>query len=309
MIQNKIARRTLFLLAIIATFFAGDRILALALEKIMLQSGHRVSRVYRGGIPPGVLFIGNSRGVNAFFAPDIGKELGIPVFNLSYNDMSIYATEALLLDFLEHNEKPRLFVMEMAVLESQNDLINDLKCYTRKSKRLRALLRDENPVVDRIGSFSHLYKFNCETFLRNIYYLTKDDQDWINNYTIDEAFIRNLKQDVGGWSSAFVHSEEKLAVLNRILNMLKERGIPIRLLISPYLLEFIEAFPHFDDWKRDLQAAVGEQFPIWDYSRKITDWKEFADSLHMNRQGNRTLFKMLNESGFYQLESEGFRSL
>jgi tetrahydromethanopterin S-methyltransferase subunit C len=63
------------------------------LLRIVSRSETRFSMIYRGGHEGSMVVLGNSRGVNAIYAPEVQKRTGVPT--IGYNGLSMEAVEVL----------------------------------------------------------------------------------------------------------------------------------------------------------------------------------------------------------------------
>jgi hypothetical protein len=158
---------------------AGDRIGAFLCSRV-LRSQFRFSRVYRGGSNADVIVIGDSRGVHSFFAPTLEKLTGRPALNLSFNSMSVPIAEALLSDYLEHNARPRMVIIEATCVVVDRGLVPELRTYADLSPRLEALHATQHPRAAIAGRAFRMLRYDSEFFLRALTYLRRSDQDWIN---------------------------------------------------------------------------------------------------------------------------------
>ena len=286
----------LFIIIIIA-FFLSDRVIAFCLDGITSRSQIRFSKLYRGTIDASIVILGNSRGVNSFFSPAIQKRSGLKAFNLSYNGMSISIARDLFIDYLEHNRRPSILVLEISCLHSSDELINNLKQYVHKSKRIEKQFKQYNKSAYYASLLFHTYRFNSEYFLRTLYYLNRSDQIWINRYMINEAYYRNYSpKNLDRQMFSYIDPED-LSVVKEILDVAQKNEIEVRLFISPYLNKYIEGIPMFVSWKKKLEVAL--QTNLWDYASAIYDWHYFADALHLNYEGSIILLDKLYEDGFF----------
>ena len=281
-------------LILLAVLFSGDRALAFVLERVVLSSQLRFSRVYRGAMHNDVVIIGNSRGVNAFYAPDVARRTGTSVFNASYNGMSAVAAEAILNDYLDRNARPSLIIFEVTNVYSNEDALKDLDLFNFASPRLAALEARFTPELARAVRVSHLIEFNNELFLRSLYYLRTTDQSWINRTRISGAGIASVD------TMAAVHLElvpENVAALVRSVGRVRSEGIQVRFVIAPFLPAYQRKLVNLDEWKRSLEQQIGA--PIMDYSDAIADTRDFGDLRHLNFAGSQLLLNRLLKDGVF----------
>ena len=279
----------------------GDRGFAWICRQAVLRSEIRFSRLYHGGEPPSVVIMGSSRGVNGFYSPLLSEALKLPVLNLSYNSMSMEIVEALFLDYLDHNAKPVMLVLEITNLGFSEELLNDLKIYLGQSPRLSRMLTRENLKVAYACHLSYLFRYNGEFFLRALYYLNKSDQTWVNHYTITPDMIKKLQLQPKDPEAFPPPTEENIRPLLRILALSQAWGIPVRLIISPYFPEYIRKKTRFQGWKQAIQDRVGHNHRIWDYSVAIADPECFSDRLHLNFRGTQVLQPRLLHDGVFHI--------
>ncbi len=288
-------RRIAWTIIFLMIAFAGDRVIASVLDKVVLHSKFRFSLLYKGGQQYDVLILGNSRSVNSFYAPAIQEATGKTTLNLSYNGMSADLAEALFMDYLERNGKPKLLILEISNVTHRSNLLNELKLYTAHSERLAELFRRANPHVAFWAEASHVFQFNGEMFLRALYYLGASDQSWINRYQISAALVRSLQanrqEDIGVLP-------ENLVALRRIIDTARQKDISVRLVISPYLPEYRRHLSNLSAWIKAVQA-IAMDIPVWDYSMAVEATSAFADRLHLNYHGSVLLLGRLKHDGFF----------
>ncbi|MFI5314531.1 MAG: hypothetical protein ACHQ6T_02440 [Myxococcota bacterium] len=288
-------RKALLRLALLAAcVFAGDRALAALLGRALPHSHFRFSLAARGGLPPNVLVLGDSRAVNGLYAPELARHVAVPVLNLGYNGMSTAVAEALLRDYLERNAAPRVLVLEVTNVQQDDRLLDGLMCYWSTGPALGALAEARSPVNRRAAGILHLYAYNGEVPLRALFYARRSDQDWINRYRISDALLAEVRAQPDFELGA---RPENLAALGRIAALARARGIALRLLVAPYLPEYLAHARNWDDWIARVRAAAGGA-RIWDYSRAVSDPAQFADRLHLNDRGGVPFAARLAADGF-----------
>jgi hypothetical protein len=289
----------LILLCIVSLYFGLDRLLAYGLNRLKVESNYRFSRLYRGGLKKDVVVLGNSRGVNAIYSPAVEELTGKSCMNISYNGMSSLIADNVLRDYLDRNEPPRVIILEITNLVADQGLLADLKLYSGESGRLRKLILEFNPNIYRSMAISKLFQFNGEMFLRCLYYLRRDDQSWINRNSIDLGYVKKLRVNKTKDSLENLTKAENVEALKRILRLCEERKIGIRLIISPYLPQYLGRLEGFKEWKERIQYQVGAENRIWDYSSALDDVKYFADPLHMNLSGSMKFLLRAIDDGFF----------
>lgn len=287
-------RLCLYLIAISCAFFALDRASGFVLQQLVKESGVRFSKLYRGGQNADIVVLGNSRAVNAFFAPELEKQLDQSVFHLGFNGMSTEICEAILLDYLEYNETPDLVILEIINLSVSNDLLKDLKLYAGMSDRIRVLTERDDPRLNMVCSIANLYRYNCELFLRSLYYIGKSDQTWINSGNIDPEFASTYRPAAEDQAkNIYPVSGNNWEALLRIIEMCEEIGVDLKLVASPYLPELRDNLNSYDMWRDRFTSELPNPDMFYDYTQKLRDFSYFADPLHMNRKGGSELLQIM----------------
>jgi hypothetical protein len=281
-------RALIWFTALIAVVVAGDRLFSWVLEKMLVQSQFRYSRLYRGGNDADVLIIGDSRGLHSFYVPAIEEMTGRRAFNLSWYSMSTRIAEAVLLDYLDRNRQPRMVIIEVTDVAVEDLLLtSELRTYADFSPRLAALYNEAHPSAAFAGRLFHLLNLNSVFYLEALHSMNRSDQDLINRSPMP-AGLRNLRP--GLWT---MPRPENLAALRRIIRNLRRRGVEVRLILTPY---------------RPLPRNMGELanvvarsagMPIWNYGSSLSDPDDFADTMHLNERGSRALLAMMNRDGVF----------
>ena len=290
--------------ALAALVFAGDRALAALFDLGLPYSQFRYSVAARGGQPPNVLVLGDSRAVNGLYSPELERRAGVPVLNLAFNAMSTLVAEAVLRDYLERNAPPRIVVLEVTNVQQSQVLIDGLMCYWRLSPALAALADERSPASRRALRLLHTYAYNGEIPLRALYYARHPDQDWINRYRISPALLEETRTEADFDLSAL---PENLEALGRIVALARDRRITLRLVVVPYLPEHWAHARNRDAWLAEIRRAAGSDARIWDYSSAVADPAQFADRVHLNDLGGAPFAARLAADGFLAFDAASRR--
>ena len=62
-----------------------------------------------------------------------------------------------------------------------SDLLKDLRIYAGMGPRIQKLLRVYDPALAHTIRLVHTCRLNAEIFLRVLFYLGRDDQNWVNS--------------------------------------------------------------------------------------------------------------------------------
>jgi hypothetical protein len=296
--NRKVAPKLLWLLFIVALFFVGDRLAGNVLQRLLLNSQFRYATLYQGEATNDILVLGNSRGVNGFYQPDIEKATGKRVLNLSYNALSSGMAKVLLEDYLEHNAAPHLLLLEVSFLAEPEPLtqltLDNFKPFSLLSPRLQALQQTVDPNSRFFCRLSHLYCFNSEMYLRALYYLNKSDQNWINRYKISQEVIESIGE-VQPFDLPL--PEVQLTTLQALLEVADNHNIVVKLVMSPYFPAYSERIENMQTWLGTLTRSTG--LPVLDYSQAVTDSNGFSDRLHLNPEGSLVLLQQMMKDGVF----------
>lgn len=296
------SRYFLGIILFIALYFAVDRVGGLLLQDLTLRSGIRFSRLYSGKFNAEILVLGDSRGVNCIYAPFAEKMTGRSCANISYNGMGVAVAEILFRDYLALNAPPKLLVLEVTNLTVGAPLIYNLKPYQSLSPGLSKLLLAENRSVYYACQLTHLYRFNCELFLRVLYYLGRDDQNWINRYVIQPEFAKSYQPPPA--VARGLHGTippDCVRAFRKILAQAEQSGTIVRLLVSPFLPAHISRLRDlYDKRKTEIENLAGG-LHVWDYADALDDIRCFADPLHMNLDGARLILQQMVADGFFAI--------
>lgn len=296
MTASTFLRVCLHVMAIACAFFALDRASGFVLQKLVKESGLRFSKLYQGGQNADIVVLGNSRAVNAIFVPELEKQINHSVFHLGYNGMSTEICEAIFLDYLDYNETPDLVILEITNLIASNDLLRSLKLYAGASDRIRILTERDDPKLNTVCSIANLYRYNCELFLRSLYYIGKTDQAWINSGNIDPEFASTYRPGARDQDkNIYPVSGNNWEALLRIIEICDGIGADLKLVASPYLPGLRDNLISYDMWRDRLISALPNPDMFHDYTQKIRDFRYFADPLHMNQRGSRELLQIMIE--------------
>jgi len=288
----------LVILAGLLVFKLADWVLAKGFNALSLRSQMRFSRMYAGDAEADVVIIGNSRGVNGFYAPGIEKKLGAKAFNLSYNGMSMVIAKDILLDYLDRHDPPKLVVAEVSNVNVKNDLYKNLKLYVGESDRLQTALKEEQTEIYYAQSLCHLYRFNSEYFLRVLYHMNKSDQAWINRYKVKDSFLKSYKADK---AKIYENKHEAgLKALQEIMTVCKEKNIQLKLVLAPYLPAYMtdENRAIFSGFLQGITQETG--MGVYDFSSALQDPKYFADPVHSNVEGAEQLLDKMVQVGIFE---------
>src|SRR5207342_1372025 len=98
---------------------------------------------------------------------------------ISGNGLSAKVAKALVEDYLDHQQQPKLIVIEASCVTTATGpgIVSDFKPFWNRSPRLLNLAEQYAATVARATQVTWLYRFNSELFLRSMYFLVRNKSD------------------------------------------------------------------------------------------------------------------------------------
>ncbi|MFK7809713.1 MAG: hypothetical protein AB8F74_18045 [Saprospiraceae bacterium] len=272
-------KKSLWIFATILLFFIGDRIGGVLLKKAVDQSQFRYSRMYTGKAASDILLVGNSRGL-IFYQPHIEKITGKKTFNISYNGLPIDLAKSLVADYLD-NYQPKKMIVDITMCDRfNNQMISGFNLYTPYSKNISELIQETDQNGFYAAKLSHLYRYNSELFQRSLFYLNKNDEDWLLDREINDFMVANVQQEepynIGFTTPMLTH-------LNDMVKNAQAKGVEVHLVINPYFPAFAKQIENLEQLKSEVERATG--LKVKDYAMAVMETKGFADYQHLNKYG------------------------
>jgi hypothetical protein len=272
--------------------FAGDRVISRLLGQANLKSNFRYSRIYNSTGQSDILLIGNSRG-HAFYQPVIKDLTGQTTLNLSYNALPVSIAHALVEDYFDLYAAPKKIVVEVSMLnKTEANVINAFKVYQNNSRRIAGVISEVSPKTSGACAVSNLYSFNTEVFHRSLYYMDKNDDDWILTKKINAGLIAgstNIEP------MQFDITRERFDELKALIARAKEKGTQVELVLAPYYPNYRKNISNLKSFTSSIEKETG--IKVHDYSDFLTDDQYFSDYLHLNKNGSILFMKKLKEDG------------
>ncbi len=248
----------------------------------------RLETVVQGNFEKDIIILGSSRGANNILACQLGSEIGLEVYNLSYKGASILFQEFILKTYLKFNKKPKkilLFLDHKFTLKSDETLkyrydrlfpiskynyINDQliergkRSYgskfigflriNRKDFFLKKKEPNKNQILTNCGSMPHTSR-NNKTLKYN---------EVITPYNIADE------------------QQEKIRALKKIQMLCKDNSIELFYVFSPSFSSF-----NFGFYKRFKNLVSSEKnIIVYDTLNPIYKNKDyFYDVSHLHIQG------------------------
>lgn len=281
-----------WLIGFILLTLVGDRIGGGLLHQVIDRSQFRYSRLYTDRAAAEILFLGNSRGL-PFYQPWVEEQLDVSTFNMSYNGLPVDLAKVLVSDYLDRYPAPRLAVIDITLADRFDErLIINFSPYTAMSERIDSLIRQTDRTAHAGIHLSHLYRYNSELFQRALYYMKNDDRFWQLDRRLSEEVAGSLPED---YEFIIRYPEAAPRLLGDIVQLLKQQGTEVKLVIGPYYPGFAKYITNLRDLKADVERTTGMQ--VHDFSLAVNERELFADFQHLNREGSQLYMDMLISEG------------
>jgi len=244
-------------------------------------SQFRLTRFYRN--PKHSNFIlGNSRAVNSVNEKYANEKLHVDVINLGFNGMPYSSLKPILDDVNKLNRNVTIYVEISALVNNVFD--DSYAYYISNSPELKKEYKS-TPF-----NWLQLLRLNNEIFLRNIYYLRKSDNDWINNYSISKALIEQIKNDKRAIVT-FPNEEELMARIVQIQRLCEAHQNKVIFFLAPYYPDYLKQMA---DYKRVTDHLLSRKDIVYyDLNTLPLPPNSFADRLHTNVSGATALTDFL----------------
>lgn len=295
-------KKGVWLFAFAAITLLGDRLGGHFLNKMVVASQFRYSRLYNESeMGATIVLLGNSRGLT-FYQPEIERRAGVSTINLSYNGLPIDLGNVLVQDYIDRHAGVKTLVVDVSMCERRNaSLIKSFATYTAESARLSALLKQTDAQVYWASRLLHLYRYNSEVAQRAFYYRSKSDEDWL----LDRTMTTAMREDstFGGFTKGF--EPEVVTSLVELVRFAQAKGVNVELVISPYYPSFAEHIraPFLSPLKKAVEAQTG--LLVRDYTTFLAEAADFGDYQHPNKNGSIKYIAHLMADGVFGKTATG----
>jgi len=294
-IAKKGKNRIWLYVVLIPLIFLGDRGIGAFLEYLTMTSNLRYSRLYNGKGEAEIVILGNSRG-NGYYEPEIRKLTGKSTINLSYNALPGEVGQALIEDYFERYHAKLLIVDISLVMRTEEQVITSFRPYISKSERLATLIQNVSPATAKACQLSRLYQYNSELFHRALYYLGKQEGDWILDKQIKDELLTN---DNLADNLDVVITQKGLDNLKAIADAAKKHNAKVEFVIAPYHSIWLNKIHNMQDFLTAVKNHTGVE--VRNYCSFTNDKTCYSDYLHLNRKGSLLYMKQLLEDGVFTL--------
>jgi len=273
------------------TVFAMDRLLAPEIGSYLLTSNDRFMAIYRPETAADVVVVGNSRADNHFPASVLRQVACGEPLNIGMGGAPTTVNALLWQDYLERHEAPRLLIVEpTSVVDPPTDLA-DVPLLAHYSPRVDDFLRRTN---SELWTSNHV--FNLMTFNNNqtIRMIANRFRPGAEDRTLHSALSPEQRAHVARLpDEAMPDLPTNWEALDTIIRTAREHGTKVAVVVTPYLPAYAAKVSNFDAFFTEMKTRLPEDVAFIDARRALKSDEHFADPLHMNDDGVRTLFAAL----------------
>lgn len=273
------AKPLLTVAGLILLVFAADRLASVALDALMLRSDYRLSRLYAGKIDADVVAFGSSRAIHMLDPAKLSARAGVKVYDLGLNRIDMGTEEIFIRDYLAHNPKPKLVLLEVSNLNWADSAAGEYSAFADQSPALGAKLDSEQKSLFPWRHIFHTYTFNGDLIWRVMIGLKGhgDQEGSPLNQTITPSVVEAFRKR--NW--VFDAQADKMAILQDTVRALEAKGVKVELVLAPIHSSVLG--PWRPKYVADLQTAFPGRV-IHDFSTAAPD-AGFSDPLHLNAPG------------------------
>jgi len=259
-----------------------DRIAEVALKQLLLHSSYRYMRVYEQGPAAHYLIVGNSRAGSHFPHSANG---GTEFFNLGNGGMTVAYGAALARDYIDHHGARGTAIIEVSFLSdarSGEDVAGLARIF---SARVEALPTDHGRFERAAARLFHLLRFNQPMLANALVGLLWERQERADSARISPAVLTEVARTPAYEMDA---SADNIETTGRLIRDLRRRGMMVVCVLTPIAGERrakISNLAKFIAQMRMMAEANGASF--LDYSAYFSDDALFADTLHLNSEGEK----------------------
>jgi hypothetical protein len=260
--------------------------------RLLDHSRDPIARLYGGTAAADIVVFGNSRAYRNIDLAALGRGFDGRVISLALPGTSMEVSGALFGDYLDRYGAPRVVVVELSALFSDEGSLKDLRAFASRSGRIDDLMQKYFPTLRDAGAVSRLFNYNSVFVLNAMHKIFAPLPDPL----LDGALPP--QDDAVSPGRYFVPRDENIAAAKTLMDTMKRCGIEVRLLLTPVVPAYAAAnrIDALRSTAREIAGGVG----IWDFAdNPPTEPRYFVDPSHLNRDGVRLLMERLAARGFF----------
>jgi hypothetical protein len=277
---------------LLALWFAGDRLLALAMGRLLDHSRDPIARLYGDSAAADVVVLGNSRAYRNIDLDALSRGFNSQVISLALPGASMEISNALFDDYLDRYGPPRVLVVELSALFSDEGSLKDLRAFADRSSRIDGLVKRYFPTLYTAGVVSRLFNYNSIFVLNAVHKIFVPLPDPLLDGSLPP------QDGVVPSGRYFVPRDENIAAARALMDATRRCGIEVRLLLSPAVPAYAAA--NRIDALRSAARQIAGEARIWDFiDDPPVDARYFVDPSHLNREGVRFFMEILAKRDFF----------
>ena len=282
-------KKIFFFIIFISFFFIIDRLLTNIFFSLLNYSTLPHAQLYSGKGKTDIMILGNSRGYRTFNDNDFENKINKKTKNYSVIGSSTKINEIIIKDYIDiYKEPPKIIILEISSLLSENEALKDFRIFGYKSKRVANLVKKKYPKMYYAGNLTNLFQLNNSTFFNGIQkiFITY-------KYKSLNGYMKMDFNNINSSGNTFKKEEysyepylhENITSLNRIILLCKENKIKLYLLIAPFYPKKLKVEEKsYNAWLKKIKENFKE-IPIINFAKSLNEIKYFYDWKHLNKEG------------------------
>ena len=281
--------------SVIVSLFVADRVATAALDRLTLHSDYRLSQLYAGKIDADVVVFGSSRAIHMLDPGKLSAATGVKVYDIGLNRIDAATEQVFVEDYLSHNPKPKLVILEVSNLNWADSAAAEYAMYSRHSPALAKKLDSESTSILPWRHIFSSYAYNGQLIWRVMLGLKSrnDQQGSPLNQKITPAVVEAFAKRKWNYDA----QPAKLETLKRTVQALESQGVRTELVLAPFHSSTLGG------WHTRYVTTLKQAFPgraIHDYALSVPGDAGYSDPLHLNAAGREafapSLAKLIDES-------------
>jgi len=300
-------KKTKIFFTFIVAFFIIDRFLTNIFFSLLNYSTLPHAQLYLGKGKTDIMILGNSRGYRAFNHNNFENKINKKTKNYSVIGSSTKINEVIIKDYIDiYNEPPKIIILEISSLLSQNEALKDFRIFGYKSKRIANLVKEKYPKLYYAGNLTNLFQLNNSTFFNGIQkifitYKYKSLDGYMNPI---QYFDKNLLNENTFKKEEYSYEpylHENISSLNRIIKLCKENDIKLYLFIAPFFPKRLMVEEEsYNAWLKRIKENLIDMERIFNlektqfvnFAKSLYEIKYFNDWKHLNKEGTEKFQKI-----------------
>lgn len=268
--------------------FGCGKVLQLLYYKQKSSYEYRTSYAVDSTSQPGLIF-GSSRANHHYVTNMLADSLGMPFYNVGRDGQSIIYDYAILQATLKRYT-PKLILLdyqdeELLYFSDSYERLSSLLPYAKTHPEINRTVQMRSG-FEKLKMISRVYPYNSLFFniLGGISSGVKGKVEEVNGYMPLDRPFHSLNADQNKFLSTKETDSNKIKTFDAFIDLCKQRGIELYLVMSPYYN------PVNVKYIRPIDGLIQDVgVPHFDYSRfpgLVGNMEYFSDEKHLNRKGS-----------------------